>query len=72
MNTWLEPKMTAGWHDLPKAHQNFTDIFYFAYVSLDDWLVSTGSSRATATRRTFAKQKRYEQSMCGFFPLAAN
>ena len=32
MNTWLEPKMTAGWHDLPKAHQNFTDIFYFAYV----------------------------------------
>ena len=20
--------MTAGWHDLPKAHQSFTDIFF--------------------------------------------
>ena len=27
MNTRLEPKMTAGWHDLPKAHQCFTDFF---------------------------------------------
>ena len=32
----------------------------------------TGSSNATATRRTFTMKKRYEQSMCGFFHLAAN
>ena len=35
MNTRLEPKMTAGWHVLPKAHQSFTDIFFFAYVTIN-------------------------------------
>ena len=33
MNTRLEPKMIVGWHDVPKAHQSFTDIFFCAYVN---------------------------------------
>ena len=36
--------MTAAWHDLPKAHQNFTDIFYFAYVIVDRFAVMTDLS----------------------------
>ena len=37
------------------------------------WMTrSTGSSKATATSRTFIKQKWCKLLMCGFFSLAAN
>ena len=47
--------MTVGWHDMPKAHQSYTDIFFFAYIRTKVepfYARELGSSLASLKRRS--------------------